>query len=44
MVPLEGDTLNSLFDTLADWNDQLKELDAPELTAPKRDRGPEIGP
>ena len=24
MVPLEGESLNSLFQTLADWNEQLK--------------------
>jgi hypothetical protein len=31
MVPLEGDTLNSLFTTLAEWNRELEEIDAANL-------------
>ena len=27
MVPPEGQSLNSLFETLAEWEDQLKHLD-----------------
>ena len=27
MVPPEGQSLNSLFETLAEWEEQLKDLD-----------------
>ena len=37
MVLLEGDNLNSLFRTLADWEDQLKALEA---DIPKEIEGP----
>jgi hypothetical protein len=26
VVPLEGETLNSLFETMAAWNEELKEI------------------
>jgi hypothetical protein len=35
MVPLEGESLNSLFDTLAEWNKELEALDASRIIAPE---------
>ena len=34
MVPLEGETLNSLFDTLAEWNKELEEMKVGALIHP----------
>ena len=34
VVPLEGETLNSLFDTLAEWNKELEEMKVGALIHP----------
>ena len=39
MARLEGEDLNALFDTLADWDDQLK--DAKGLYEPPENQGPQ---
>ena len=44
VVRAEGPVSNQLLELLAEWNKELEALDAPELKAPKRVRGPEIGP
>jgi hypothetical protein len=39
MARLQGEDLNALFDTLADWDDQLKDakglFDTPEIEGPQ---------
>jgi hypothetical protein len=32
LVPLDGETLNELFEVFADWDEQLRHSDFPEMT------------